>query len=536
MVVGADLMGAIPLGAAAEWIAQTGGSYLHAAYTRPPAIAFGVVADLGQIVLPADLAKRDPLARYSLPWTAGISWSNSVNVTDFPAESIDQSLELAQRALGAKGGVVFFPAGVFYFRDSIRLRDGIVLRGVDSAIPDARSDAYRPQTCFEFPRYRPTFEGRGTPIDSAFKGIVLDSPKASNCGILDIAVNRGHVDFASAEGNATGRNRFVVGCTFSNAAVADPAIPDRTIPQHPWQRFTARHHPAVRVAAFENVLVANNRIPKSGDDSFTMKDYIVRDAAISEVVFDYDNRPGIYVNDATLGGPGGDGPDGNPDTHPAGFRKGLVIRDNYVFCTGRCAIAFSGDGTICSNNVIRFEDNIYRPTVTGTSVSKGSSTNDNRAVQMRGWRWTVENNDYEVYRNICHDRVYRINDGEGLMHEDHANCTVFDSRLINNRGNSYLSIFKTGGINGLVVRGNDIRTPGGISAIYVVADKNSGRYQCRNVTIEDNTTAGSGIEIGGSPASGNVVRNNRHSGPGGRLINRADAAVEGNTGYEPASK
>jgi hypothetical protein len=151
---------------------------------------------------------------------------------------------------------------------------------------------------------------------------------------------------------------------------------------------------------------------------------------------------------------------------------------------------------------------------------------------MRGWRWTVEGNDYLVYRNWAADKAYRINDGEGLMHEDHVNSSVLDSKLINNKGNSYISIYKTGGINGLIVKGNDIRTSGGISAIYVVANRNSGPYECKNVTIVDNITAGSGIMIAGKPAENNIVKNNRHIGPTDKIINNANATSENNTGYD----
>ena len=172
------------------------------------------------------------------------------------------------------------------------------------------------------------------------------------------------------------------------------------------------------------------------------------------------------MNHHCVGGPGGSGNDGTPTTHPWGFRKGTVIRDNFVFSTGRCAIGFSGDGVVCAGNVIRFAPDIVRPTVTGVHRSYGSSTNDNRALEIRGWRWVVEENQYEVHSNFCSDRKYRINDGEGLMHEDHCNSTIVDSRLVNNHGNSYLSLFHVGEVNGLHVEGNDISTPRRDSDIY----------------------------------------------------------------------
>lgn len=481
---------------------------------------------------------NNPTSQYKLKWTDTINWSNVISITDLKVKSPEECFYRAQAAVVAKGGgVVYFPAGVYKFKDSLYLKDGVVIRGVDPVgITEAHDKRYQPLTRFEFPKYIPSFEGEGTSINTAFKGIYLeDSAHASNCGVVNIIINHGHIDFQEGSDHKCGRNRLVYGCVLLNAAVADPRIPDTQSGQHAWQRFTQRHHAAIAARTSENILIANNRLSESGDDNFVMKGYILKGRPF-DVLFDYDNRPGIYVNNYGIGGPGGKGPNGTLQTHPWGFRKGIVIRHNYVFCTGRCAISFTGDGTICANNIIRFKDNVWRPTATGTNITRGSSTNDNRAVQMRGWRWTVEENDYIVYRNWATDRKYKINDGEGLMHEDHVNSSVLDSKLINNKGNTYISIYKTGGINGLLVKGNDIRTRGGISAIYVVADRNSGPYECKNVTIVGNTTAGSGIHIAGSPAENNIVKNNRHIGEGGKIINNANARCENNTGYEEVKK
>jgi hypothetical protein len=352
-------------------------------------------------------------------------------------------------------------------------------------------------------------------------------------------VNRGHVHLGEGEDHRCGGNRIVFGCVFRNAAVADPAVPFVADGQHAWQRFTARHHAAVDVKASENLLVANNRLPKSGDDDFEMKGYVLRPSRgkrpVYDVVFDYDNRPGLYVNHFCVGGSGGSGQDGTPESHPFGFRKGTVIVDNFVFGTGRTGIGFCGDGVVCSRNTTRIAKDVWRPTATGREATYGSSTNDNRAIEMRGWRWIVEHNDCEVHRNWCAERDYLINDGEGIMHEDHCNSTVVDSRLVGNRIDSYLSIYKCGAIDGLRIEGNDVSVPGGIADIYVVADRNSGRQPCRNVAIVGNTTRSNGILIAGSPASGNVVRDNVHRGAKpGFLRNEADARVENNRNYGPA--
>jgi hypothetical protein len=182
---------------------------------------------------------------------------------------------------------------------------------------------------------------------------------------------------------------------------------------------------------------------------------------------------------------------------------------------------------------------VWRPTATGQQLTFGSSTNDNRAVEMRGWRWVVDGNDYEVHRNWAFDRKYKINDGEGLMHEDHVNSTILDSVLTNNRGNTYLSLYKTAGIEGLIVEGNDIRLGDGKqtiasgAAIYVNADRNKGRFPVKRVRIIKNTLSGGGILLSGDPSEKCEVKGNKHVGDGKAPLElRADAEMADNDGFE----
>ncbi len=497
----------------------------------------------------AELPFESPLAALKLEWTNQLKWVNVVDVTHLPGEGIEEKLTAAQSLLSVKGGgVAYFPAGTYSFKDSIKLLDGIVLRGVDpSPVKSAQNDNYGLLTKFEFPKYEFAPEGDGTPILKAFKGIYLADPAgASNVGVVNIDINRGHIHLNDdgTEAHKAGRNRIVFGCVLRNAAGADASIPNLKLNQKGWQRFTARHHAAIDVCADANLLIANNRLPKSGDDNFMMNGYVIQDTkkketTIDGIVFDYDNRPGMYVNHYNIGGPGGQGPDGTPETHPHGFRKGIVIRDNYIFNTGRLGIGFCGDGVQCLNNMIRIPDDIWRPTVTGTILTTGSATNDNRAVEMRGWRWLVDGNDFQVHRNWAFEKKHKINDGEGLMHEDHANSTIKDSILTNNRGNTYLSLYKTAGIDGLHIEGNDIRLGDGRQvsansiAIFVSADRTKERFPIKGVSIIKNTVAVGGILISGDPSEKNEVKGNKNAGVGTvPLILKADAGVADNTGFE----
>ncbi|MGC8743537.1 MAG: hypothetical protein ACP5T0_06635 [Verrucomicrobiia bacterium] len=490
------------------------------------------------------LPKDDAAKKYRLSWTAKLPWDNVVDITQIAngrVEFWDDILKNAQQIQSHKGGgVIFFPAGVYKFKDDIKLKNGIILRGEEPVnLISIPNNELKLSTKFEFPKYSPKFTGAGAPNESAFKGIVLEEPeKASNCGVVHIDINRGYVNFGEGDGHKCGANRIVFGCVFRNAAGVAPEIPSAKDNQPLWLRYTHKFRAAIGVNTYENALVAQNCIPKSGDDNFTISEYPLKnrkgEIELLAVEFDYDNRPGIYVNHYCIGGAGGSGNDGTPESYPWGFRKGILISDNYIYSTGRSAISFCGDGVVCSGNVIRFAKDVFRPTVTGIHCSYGSSTNDNRAVEMRGWRWRLENNDYEVYRNLCSDKKYYINDGEGLMHEDHCNSIIIDSYLINNRGNSYLSLFHCGEINGLQIEGNDISVAHSIQDIYVTTPrhKQPGDFPIRNVAIVKNITRSNGIRVMGHPSEKVVVKDNRHIGANpGVILNEANAEIINNKNY-----
>jgi hypothetical protein len=477
----------------------------------------------------------DPAAEYKLSWTSKLPLANVIDISTQAGADWDEKLSAAQAELSGKGGgTVYFPAGNYEFKQSIKLKSKILLRGEAPKSADATKDSYSLSSKLEFPKYEAKSSGSGTPIDTAFRAIELEDPStASQCGIIHLSLNRAHVVFVESEDHRCGSQRMVLGCVFKNSAYASGQIPDKKIGQHDWQRFTWRFGSAIDVKASEDLLVARNRLAKSGEDNFTMNGYLMLDKAkkpmsVDGVVFDYDNRPGIYANHFNIGGAGGSGPDGTPESHPEGFRKGTVIADNFIYSTGRCAIGFCGMGVICKGNVIRMAKDVWRPTTTGTVITGGSATNDNRALEMRGWGWQVVDNDYEVHRNWAFDRKYLINDGEGMMHEDHANSIVKDSVLRGNKGNSYISIYKTAGVDGLVVENNEVPT------IMVVADRNVERFPIKNVTITGNTTTDgkTGLHVGGSPSSNIVIQNNKSKAGDAKLLVQCDAKISGNSGYK----
>jgi hypothetical protein len=465
---------------------------------------------------------------------AALPWERVVSVRDMPGATDSERVRAAQEAVVKRGGgVVFFPSGTYTFQEDLVLEDGVILRGETPVELHAKSEQYSLLTRFEFPKYKSSMEGDGTPTSTAFKCIRLRDPAgASRCGVVNLAVNRGHIYFEDGKGHQTGTNRLVFGCILSNTAAADTSIPNKEYSQQPHQRFTARHRAAIHVFSGENLFVANNRLPKSGDDNFLVKPYtLVRvlngkgqdfnfksgkpfkvDTLEDGVEFDYDNRPGIYANFFGIGSMGHTLPNGTPETRPYGFRKGTVLRDNFIYCSGRCAIAFTGDGVNCSFNVIRYPSGLRRPTTTGLVCSDGSATNDNRAMTLRGYRWHVEGNDYEVYSNLACDGINKINDGEGIMHENHDNSAVRGGEIIGNTGNRYLCLWVMD-IDGLLIQSNRVTATG--AAIHVLS---AGR-PVKNLRILDNELTQGRIDVTAGSAEGIEIARNRFAGEGeGRIV------------------
>lgn len=491
----------------------------------------------------ADLPTENPAARYKLAWTDGAKWNQVVSIEDFKGKDWIEKIDKAQDALAKKGGgVVYFPAGKYKISDTIKLKSNIIIRGATpERVKDARRDDYAPPTKFIFPTYKPSFGGEGTPIDTAFKGVELaDMNKDTHCGIVNIDLDHGHIHFGVSvydnkqfvENFATyGRNHIIYGCRVSSAAVTDPSIPKDF--QHKWQRWTFRHRGAIDIRAAANVLIANNRIPESRKDNFTMKTYKVyagtgrKTTKEIEVEFKYDNRPGIYMNYGNV--------KGTPETDPTCFVKGLDIRENYVHCDGCLAIGFSGDGTYCGFNVVRYGKDVYLPIYNGYNESH--YVNNVRAVEMRGWRWTVEGTDYKVYRNIFDKKTGNsYNDGEGLMHEQHSNVDIRDSKLINNKGNSYLCLWRAP-MNGLLIKGNEIDTPNtmwGAICVNGRTHKSKQLLTVKNVHIVDNVTKRAGIMMMGKDGENNIIKGNRHEGENGFIRNLIEpkAEVSDNKGYD----
>ena len=480
-------------------------------------------------------------------WVAALPWAREVTLSADPALPIDAPLAAAMAQAAITGGVVRIPAGSWTVADDIRIPSGVILRGVAGDPP---------ATQLAFPRYAFSAEGAGTPISSAFKGIHLADPAAGHdAGVIDLDCQFGHIAFGQAadlgERIAAGsapRRLLVAGCRLRFAAMPDPAIPMAMRPgddapfQHAWQRWTHRHAAAITAWAGSDVLIAGNHLPIDASANATQRGYRLAAAcpegkwtaeakrlAVLErdIVFDYDNRPGIAVNHVAAGRQL-DIWNTALEPRPAATATGIVIAANRIAGTGGGGIRVAGDGARVSGNDIVSPPGIVRPTARGYQLDRFS--NNIRAIELRGWRWQVVGNTYAVHSNLA-EGGGRYNDGEGIMHEAWENVGVRDSLLRGNRGNAYLCLWRVP-IDGLRIEDNTV------DRIHVLAETNAKPpvpLVVRGLVISGNRTGhalerGGGITVRGAVGAESRIAGNRHLVPGGGLAS-AGASVADNAGF-----
>lgn len=475
------------------------------------------------------------------PWTQEIKWGCVYNIKDFNGRNDRDRFNAARDAATANGGgIVYFPAGTYNFNDSIQLADGVVLRGETPGVKDAKSNSYQPPSKLVFPKYEPKLSGSGTPNDTAFKKITTASPNTdSNIGLVNVDVNRAAIALRGDIDSGTNKNIVLFGIRSNNVAEPDPTVPDTSF-QEPWQRYSYRFATNLKVNAFANVLVANNRVNDNITDNYDQPGYKIKGRKKNtiitfeggEVPFHYGNHYGIVVN---RGKSSGFKNGATPQQEPGLFRKGIVIRDNWVYHTMRVAIHASGDGLIIKDNIIRDEPGKqWWVHPAGKKETTGAVTLENRAIDWSGWNVLVDGNDYRVYRHRIGNSKYLSTDGEGILIQECCGGTMVNGVTItNNKGNAYIGLYKVRDIKNAKITGNQLNSNiTNTSLIYVVADTNYGSFSVENVLVKDNKIAGSILVKGSTGGSGNVIENNVGDGSGNISYSCSGLEVKNNRGFE----
>lgn len=493
---------------------------------------------------PSNAPQDNPIAaKYkdnAFPWTKNIKWNCVYNIKDFPASTIDASFNAARDAASANGGgIVYFPSGTYNFADNIYLKDGVVIRGDTPAVNDAKSSSYNPATKLVFPQYKPSFSGNGTPNNTAFKKILTtNSNKDSNIGVVNVDINRAAIEFSSPENSDknTNQNIVIFGVRSNNVADPEPRVPESF--QNAWQRFSHRFAANIKIQAFANVLISNNRLNDAVTDNFNQPNYILKQLRGNSTVtypegekakFNYTDHYGISLN--RFSSTPKELPN-DPNRFPNFFRKGLVIQDNWVYHTMRVAIHATGDGLIIRNNQIKDETNKQAwIDPTGTKQPQNAATFENRAIDWSGWNVTIDGNDYEVYRHKISGGNYESIDGEGILIQECCGGTSVNGvKISNNTGNSYIGIYKVPQVKNVLITDNKIlknitNTP----AIYVDADTNGSKNRMDNVKIENNILSNGILARASNGGLDNFIEGNRSNN--GDLSYSCGIKVENNIGF-----
>jgi hypothetical protein len=490
---------------------------------------------------PTDNLIAEQYSNSSYPWTNQIKWNCVYNIEDFDGGTMVARFNAARDAAAANGGgVVYFPAGTYSFEESIRLKNGVVLRGESPSVTDAKNSEFNPPSKLEFPKYEPQFSGDGTPNDTAFKTITTTAGDTdSNIGLVYLDINRAAIALRGDIDTGTNQNIVIYGIRSNNVAEPDPRVPDPSF-QSPWLRYSYRFAANIKVNVKANLLIANNRINDNITDNYDQPGYQVKPIKGEEIItyqegnkvpFHYGNHYGIVVNRAKSGG---FQKNANPQTEPGLFRPGITVRDNWVYHTMRVAISASGDGLVIQDNQVRDErGKQWWTDPTGLKEPRGAVTLENRAIDWSGSNVLVEGNQYEVYRHRIRDTPYLSVDGEGILIQECCGGTEVNGAIIrNNQGNTYIGLYKIPSIKKVEIVGNRVNAElTDIELIYVNADTNNAPGVMEDVTIANNIVNGGILAKGTAGGKRNTVENNQGNNSAA-LTYSCHVAAKGNTGFQ----
>ncbi|MGL5194814.1 MAG: glycosyl hydrolase family 28-related protein [Chroococcales cyanobacterium] len=514
----------------------------HTSAPQPPRTPQRLAANCGSPQGgPTDNPIAEKYSNDSYPWTNQIKWNCVYNIEDFNGRTIVARFNAARDAAAANGGgVVYFPAGTYSFEDSITLKNGVVLRGEIPSVNDAKNSGFNPHSKLQFPKYEPRLSGNGTPNDTAFKTITTTAGDTdSNIGLVNLDINRAAISLRGDIDTGNNQNLVIYGIRSNNVAEPDPGVPDTSF-QSPWLRYSYRFAANIKVNAKANILIANNRINDNITDNYDQPGYqvkpiqgdqIITYAEGNKVPFHYGNHYGIVVNRSKSGG---FQKNANPNTEPGLFRRGITVRDNWVYHTMRVAISASGDGLVIQDNQVRDERRKQWWThPTGLREPRGAVTLENRAIDWSGSNVLVEGNQYEVYRHRIGTTKYLSVDGEGILIQECCGGTEVNGAIIrNNQGNNYIGLYKIPSIKNVEIVGNRVNAElTDVELIYVNADTNNAPGVMEDVTIANNIVNGGILAKGTAGGRRNTVENNQGNNSAA-LTYSCHVAAKGNTGFE----
>ena len=248
-------------------------------------------------------------AQYGLSthWSDSIAWTNAVSVQGvegvvLPGNKVDSLAfhQLMEELHQDGGGVIFFPAGIYYFDFDVSLYSKVVLRGQTPAESWAQQSAFKPPTHFAFPRYVARCSGSGTSNATAFKKITHATKSSENFGLVHLDINRAIIDFYVNDFDKYHQNVLLFGVRQNNAAMPDPEFPSsiQIDEGRGWQRWPAWYKENVVICTKGQSTVVNCRLNDSITDNFLQPNYMTNDGDIfreDTIAFNFAYHRGITV-------------------------------------------------------------------------------------------------------------------------------------------------------------------------------------------------------------------------------------------------
>lgn len=276
-------------------------------------------------------------------WTDSLKWENISNAEKIEGLIDDKGvvdstilLTTIKDISNKGGGVLYFPKGKYYFNYNVELFSGVILRGADIEDNKTAKEDYKPATQFIFPKYFPSFTGKGTPYSTAFRVIHAGWTEKNNFGLINIDINRGRISFAGQRHN----NVIVYGIRSNNAAAGYRPYHGGD-QDHEWELFPDENNSNIGIQTKNNALVANCRINDAITDDFNMPNFMTNDGYVftkDTVKFEHGTQAGIYMQE------GEESNKGNK----------IEILDNYV-ASGKPSIYkinLRGKNGVMNNNVL----------------------------------------------------------------------------------------------------------------------------------------------------------------------------------------
>ena len=491
-------------------------------------------------------------------WTNDILWSNTVDATaganglsTVSSDSVANTTNLNNLIATTSttgGGVIFIPAGTYYFADSIELQSNVVLRGPASIQDSATSADFAPPARLVFPIMMDTaaaITGNGLDRTKYFKRIKAAS-RAENTGLVNLDINgavimvfpqEAYADSTNAAGTQTriprdyNQNVIMMGIRQNHAVLPDPYIPRQD--HENWQRMGWRFTPNIGLYVSENAVVANCRLNdyennnvhpivhmqyrqpgyKANNESDATKSCSSIPADGSGSIFKYTDHYGVIINKTKITNVGGAYATpiyesynlwgaiktAEPDEEPDYYAKGVEVLDNWVFATQRVKLHVGGLGMIVKNNELHDlprsqKDRFVNPTGQDCKATPGQTTFEDRGIDWAGWDVELSNNFIETYPTNV-NAAGPSNAGEGILLQNDAGTTVNGFLVDNNvlsGENSYIGVYKTYDVNNVNITNNRFENLGckGAAPVLILAE-NGGTNTINNVVVSNNT----GIDI-----------------------------------------